>query len=82
LIIFVSKVGRLRIMNKKKILNELSYEEKHMNEVIAGVRGKVENFYGWVKQHFFAFLKPFYKDKKQYNYVMKVVFACHRLIFN
>jgi hypothetical protein len=39
----ISKVGRLRIVNKKKVLNELSYEEEHMNEVIASVRGKVEN---------------------------------------
>jgi hypothetical protein len=30
-------------VNKKKVLNELFHEEKHMNEVIAGVRGKVES---------------------------------------
>jgi hypothetical protein len=64
LIIPVSKVGHPRIMNKKKVLNELSHEEKHMNEVIAGVRRKVENLYGWIKQYFFAFLKSFYEDKK------------------
>jgi hypothetical protein len=43
LITLVSKAGRLRIVNKKKVLNELSHEEKHMNEVIIGVRRKVES---------------------------------------
>jgi hypothetical protein len=42
----VSKAGRPRIVNKKKVLNELSHEEKHMNEVIASVREKVESPYG------------------------------------
>jgi hypothetical protein len=60
----------------------LSHEEEHMNEVIASVRRKVERPYGWVKQYFFALSKPFYEDKKQYDYVVKVAFACHRLIFN
>jgi hypothetical protein len=41
----ISKAGRPRIVNKKKVLNELSHKKKHMNEVIAGVRRKVENLY-------------------------------------
>jgi hypothetical protein len=45
LITLVSKVGRPRIVNKKKVLNELSHEIKHMNEVIAGVRKKIESLY-------------------------------------
>jgi hypothetical protein len=45
LITFVSKAGRPRIMNKKKVLNELSHEEKHINKIIINVRKKVENFY-------------------------------------
>jgi hypothetical protein len=45
LITFVSKAGHLRIVNKKKVLNELFHEEKHMNEVIIGVRGKVESLH-------------------------------------
>jgi hypothetical protein len=78
----VSKVGHLRIVNKKKVLNELSHEEEHMNEIIAGVRRKVKNLYGWVKQHFLVLSKLFYEDKKQHDYVVKVAFACHRLILN
>jgi hypothetical protein len=69
-------------MNKKKILNELSHKEEYMNEVIASVRRKVKSFYSWVKQHFLAFSKPFYEDKKQHDYVVKVAFAYHRLILN
>jgi hypothetical protein len=53
-----------------------------MNEIITSVRKKVESLYDWVKQHFFAFSKPFYEDKKQHDYVVKVAFACHRLILN
>jgi hypothetical protein len=60
----VIKAGRLRIINKKKVLNKLSHKEKYMNEVIAGVRRKVESFYDWVKQHFFTLSKLFYEDKK------------------
>jgi hypothetical protein len=45
LITLVSKTGHLRIVNKKKILNELFHKEKHMNEVIVNVRGKVESPY-------------------------------------
>jgi hypothetical protein len=78
----VSKAGHPRIVNKKKVLNVLFHEEEHINEVIAGVRGKVESPYGWVKQHFLALSKPFYEDKKQHDYVVKVAFACHRLILN
>jgi hypothetical protein len=79
----VSKAGHPRIVNKKKVLNELSHEEKYMNEeVIVGVRGKVESLYDWVKQHFLAFSKPFYEDKKQHDYIVKVAFACHRFILN
>jgi hypothetical protein len=48
----VSKAGHLRIVNKKKVLNELSHKEEHMNKVIASVRGKVESPYGWVKATF------------------------------
>jgi hypothetical protein len=82
LITLVSKTNRPKIVNKKKVLNELFHEEKHMNEVITGIRRKVKSLYGWVKQHFLAFSKPFYKDKKQHNYVVKVAFACHHLILN
>jgi hypothetical protein len=78
----ISKADHPRIVNKKKVLNELFYEKEYMNEVIAGVRGKVESPYSWVKQHFLALSKPFYKDNKQHDYVVKVAFVCHRLIFN
>jgi hypothetical protein len=78
----VSKAGRLRIVNKKKVLNELSHKEEYMNKVIASVKRKVESLYNWVKQHFFALSKLFYEDKKQYDYIVKVAFACHRLILN
>jgi hypothetical protein len=37
LITSISKAGHPRIVNKKKVLNELFHEEKHMNEVIAGI---------------------------------------------
>jgi hypothetical protein len=45
LITFVSKAGHPRIVNKKKVLNELSHEEEHMNEVIISVKRKVESLY-------------------------------------
>jgi hypothetical protein len=41
----VSKVGRLRIMNKKKVLNKLSYEKEYINKIIIGVRKKVKILY-------------------------------------
>jgi hypothetical protein len=66
----VSKAGRPRIVNKKKVLNELSHEEEHINKVIASVRGKVESLYGWLKQYFLTLSKPFYEDKKQHDYVV------------
>jgi hypothetical protein len=66
----VFKAGHLRIVNKKKVLNELFHEEEHMNEIIIGVKRKVESLYNWVKQYFFTFSKLFYEDKKQYDYIM------------
>jgi hypothetical protein len=45
LITLVSKAGHPRIVNKKKVLNELSHKEKHINEVITSVRRKVESLY-------------------------------------
>jgi hypothetical protein len=78
----ISKVGHLRIVNKKKVLNELFHEEEHMNEVIISVRRKVESFSSWVKQHFLTLSKLFYKDKKQYDYIVKVAFTCHHFILN
>jgi hypothetical protein len=41
----ISKVGRLRIVNKKKILNKLSKKEKYINIIIVGIREKVKSFY-------------------------------------
>jgi hypothetical protein len=64
LITLVSKAGHLRIMNKKKVLNELSHEEEHMNEIITSIRRKVKSLYDWVKQHFLTLSKLFYEDKK------------------
>jgi phage gpG-like protein len=78
----VSKASHLKIVNKKKILNKLFYKKKHMNKVIVGVRRKVESLYSWVKQYFLAFSKPFYKNKKQYDNIVKVTFTCYHLIFN
>jgi hypothetical protein len=51
LITLVSKAGHLRIINKKKVLNKLSHEKKHMNEIIISIRRKVKSLYSWVKQH-------------------------------
>jgi hypothetical protein len=51
-------------MNKKKVLNELSHEEEHMNEIITSIRRKVKSLYDWVKQHFLTLSKLFYEDKK------------------
>jgi hypothetical protein len=41
----VFKADHSRIVNKKKVLNELSHKEKHMNEVIASIRKKVKSLY-------------------------------------
>jgi hypothetical protein len=66
----------------KKVINKLTLEEQQINNIIADVRGKVEGLYSWVKRHFLALSKPFYEDKKQHDYVVKVAFICHTLILN
>jgi hypothetical protein len=33
----------------KKVINELTLKEQQTNNIIMGIRGKVEGFYGWVK---------------------------------
>jgi hypothetical protein len=42
-----------------KMIKEI--RTKKNNKVIAGVRGKVETLYGWVKSNFAALAKPFYE---------------------
>jgi hypothetical protein len=45
LITHVFKVDRLRIVNKKKILNELFYKEEYMNEIIISIKKKVKSLF-------------------------------------
>ena len=51
----------------KKVLHQLTEEEERVNEIIAGVRGKVEAPYGWIKSNFKGLQKPFYEDKTQHD---------------
>jgi hypothetical protein len=49
LIIFVFKVGRLKVVKGKKVINKLTLEEQQTNNIIASVRRKVKSFYNLVK---------------------------------
>ena len=63
-----------------KVPPTLSPEEEEANEIIAGVRGRVEGPYGWVKRAFHALFLPFYEDEEQHDCLVWTAFACHRLM--
>ena len=58
----------------------LSEEEERHNSVVAGVRGKIEAPYGWLKGRFLALQKPFYEDEEQHTCLVWYALACHRLM--
>ena len=76
----ITKAGRPRMVNGKKIPVTLTPEEERWNEKISLVRGKIEAPYGWVKRVFLCLSCPFYESEKQHDCVVRVAFACHRLI--
>lgn len=76
----VSKGGRPKTVDGKKVPVTLSKEEEELNQKISLVRGKVEAPYGWVKQHFTALSKPFYEDAKQHHNLVLFSFAVHRIV--
>jgi hypothetical protein len=54
LITSVSKAGRPKVVKGKKVINELTLEEQQTNNIIAGVRGKVEGLYLWLGKATFS----------------------------
>ena len=68
------------MVNGKKIPVTLTPEEEEWNRKISLVRGKIEAPYGWVKRVFLCLDRPFYESEKQHDCVVRVAFACHRLI--
>jgi len=76
----ISKAGRPRMVQGKKVPVELTPAEEEWNKKISLVRGKIEAPYGWVKRVFLSLDKPFYESEKQHDCVVNVAFACHRLV--
>jgi len=74
-----SAAGRPKIVKKKKVKHKLSEEDERRNSAIAGVHGKIEAPYGWVKRKFCALNGPFGEDEEQHNALIWTAFACHRL---
>ena len=64
----------------EKVPIKLSEKEEKWNRKISLVRRKIEAPYGWVKSIFYSLSKPFYESEKQHDCVVRVVFACHRLM--
>ena len=76
----ISKGGRPKTVDGKKVPVTLTKEEEELNEKISLVRGKVEAPYGWVKQHFSALSKPFFESEKQHHCLVLYSFAVHRIV--
>ena len=76
----ISKAGRPRMVQGKKVPVELTPEEEEWNRKISLVRGKIEAPYGWVKRVFLSLDKPFYENEKQHDCVVNIALACHRLV--
>ena len=76
----ITKAGRPRMVNGKKIPVTLTPEEEEWNRKISLVRGKIEAPYGWVKRVFLSLDRPFYESEKQHDCVVRVALACHRLM--
>jgi len=72
-----SNARRPKLIDGKKIPHTLSQEDEMNNSIIAGVRGRVEGPYGWMKLHFKALSHPFYEDKNQHLALVMTAFACH-----
>jgi hypothetical protein len=75
-----SKAGRRKKVDSVLVPQELSEEDEIINNVISGIRRKVEAPYAWVKARFSALSQPFYKDADQYDCLIKFDFACHRVL--
>jgi hypothetical protein len=76
----ITRAGRPKMVNGQKVSVRLSEEEEEWNRKISLVRGKIEAPYGWVKRVFLSLDRPFYENEKQHDCVVKVAFACHRLM--
>jgi hypothetical protein len=75
-----SKAGRRKKVDGVLVPRELSEEDEIINNVISGIRGKVEAPYAWVKARFSALSQPFYEDADQHDCLVKFAFACHRVL--
>ena len=76
----ISKAGRPRMVQGKKVPVTLTPEEEEWNKKISLVRGKIEAPYGWCKRVFLSLDKPFYENEKQHDCVVNTALACHRLV--
>ena len=76
----ITKAGRPKMVNGQKVPVTLTPAEEEWNKKISLVRGKIEAPYGWVKNIFLSLTKPFYESEKQHDCVVRVAFACHRLV--
>jgi len=76
----ITKAGRPRMVNGKKVPVLLSAEEEEWNKKVSLVRGKIEAPYAWVKRVFLCLDKPFYENEKQHDCVVLTALACHRLV--
>jgi hypothetical protein len=74
-----SHAGRPKMVKGKKVKIQLTKDEEKVNEIIVGIRGKVEAPYGWIKRSFSALSTPFYEDEIQHDCVVRFALACHRL---
>lgn len=74
----ISKAGRPKVVDGKKVPHALKPEEEQWNKDVSLVRGKIEAPYGWVKSTFTSLSKPFYEDEDQMDCIVWTAFGVHR----
>jgi hypothetical protein len=72
--------GRPKVVDGKKVKFQLPPEKVAHNAVVAGVRGKVEGPFGWMKTKFVNLEKPFYEGTEQHDCLFRYALACHHII--
>jgi hypothetical protein len=74
--------GRPKVVERKKVPFQLPPEKVAHNSVVAGVRGKVEGPFGWMKTKFSSLEKPFYEGTDQHDCLFRYALACHHIAQN
>lgn len=72
--------GRPKVIDGKKVPFQLPPEKLSHNAVVAGVRGKVEGPFGWIKVKFSSLDQPFYEDTDQHDCLFRYALACHHIV--